>query len=423
VSPASPVPQQDTQTGLATSDQRRLFGVVGMLSLAHEVPSALAGIMVPTLFVKTLGLDVKYLGLFAIPVLVAAFKWLWAPVVDRWGSARFGRRVSWIVPSTLVVSLLYAAMAAVSPSLATLPVVIGLLCLVAISFSLYEIASDAYILENLPKGETGRGSAVIWFGKEIGQIIGLAGLLTIADTFGWTPAFLTAAGAFALLNAVLLVRRERALDVPEPVAKPSFIRTLRVPFNRRLLLLVLGFAFAVQMPVAVIGPFLSSRGLTLSQVGATIGIAASAGAAISLSLAGIAIRRIGIKAMAGAMIVVGLSAAPAFLWLAATPEPALPLVLAAIFWGALCTAPIRMTFYAARLGWTPRRQAATDFTVQQSVWFLGHGLALAIGGVLASAVGWFWFFVITSVLSVAALASFVLLHDRFDAEARLAEAL
>ncbi|MEO1405248.1 MAG: hypothetical protein AAFV54_01995, partial [Pseudomonadota bacterium] len=109
-------------------------------------------------------------------------------------------------------------------------------------------------------------------------------------------------------------------------------------------------------------------------------------------------------------------ALPPFLWLAYTDEPSLAAVLGVIFWGSLMTAPVRMTFYAARLGWTGPDQAGTDFTLQQSTWFLGYGATLAVSGLVASFIGWVGVFCLMGVLVAAVLILFINLLDSFNAE-------
>ncbi|MEM6554319.1 MAG: MFS transporter [Pseudomonadota bacterium] len=395
---------------------RKKFGVIAAFSVAHEVPAALGTIMVPTIFVKEFGMPVEYLGLFALPLLVSAFKWAWAPYVDRIGSDRFGRRLSWIIPSASVVAVLYVAMALIAPSMDTLFAIVALFALIKIFFSTYEIAADAYVVENLHDDEKGSGSGAVWFGKEVGQIMGLAGLLFVADVYGWRAAFLSAAGLFAVLNLIALSRKEQPVRPRQTDHRATVWGYVKQRVNRRILLLTFAFSFAVQIPSAIIGPFLSSKGLTLSEVGATIGIAASLGAGLSLAIAAFAIRRTGIKKMAIATAVLGLLALPPFLWLAQSEAPTLVMVLGIIFWGALMTAPIRMTFYAARLQWTGPAQAGTDFTLQQCAWFLGFAATLAISGIVAGQIGWTGVFIMNGVLVTLVIAAFVFLHDRFSLE-------
>lgn len=395
-------------------------GVIAAFSVAHEVPGVLLTMLMPIVFVRQLGLPVEYLGLFGIPLVVTGFKWLWAPWIDRLGSERLGRRMSWILPSTALVSVLYVVIGSISPSLDTFALILGLFVVVKIVFSTYEIAADAYVVENLADHEQGSGAGAVWFGKEMGQVIGLAGLMILADLFGWALAFYAAAALFAAVNLIGLTRRETPVR-PRPESHTAKVWTyLREPVNRHIVLLTFFFAFAVQIPAAVIGVFLNSKGFSLSEIGVAIGIAASVGAGISIAVGSFTIRRLGVKRTAWITLVLGVFALPPFLWLAAQETTTVPILIGIIFWGALMTAPIRMTFYAARLKWTGPNQAGTDFTVQQSAWFLGYGGSLMVGGLVAGSVGWVGVFVLNGVLVTAVILAFIGLFDRFE---RLTEEL
>ncbi|MEM9988469.1 MAG: MFS transporter, partial [Pseudomonadota bacterium] len=418
--PAAPV-KSEQQAG-----PLRLF-IIGTLNIAHELPAALLTILAPTFFVKTLDMPVEYVGVFSIPLFVTALKWLWAPLVDAYGHDAFGRRRSWIVPTSLVVSLLYVIIASIDPSLETLPFIIALFVLVKIAFSTYEIAIDAYVVEALGSNQRGYGAAAVWFGKEVGQIAGLAGTLYLADRFGWSVAFLAAAIGFSFCNAVVMLRREVPQSEAAAMARKEGRRAkissyVKKQVNRRVLLLTLCFAFAVQMVPAIIGPFLASRGLSLAEVGIAVGLAASVGAGISLATASVVVARLGAKRTTMFLIPICLVALPVFLWLASTEAPSILVVAFAIFIGAICTAPVRMVFYAARLGWTSKTQVGTDFTIQQSVWFLGYGLALIFSGILASKIGWVGFFLVNASLTLSVMLAFIFLHDTIEKEIQKARA-
>ncbi|MEM9284618.1 MAG: MFS transporter [Pseudomonadota bacterium] len=396
----------------------RLF-MICVLSMAHELPGALLTIVTPTVFTKSLGLPVSHLGVFSIPVAVTALKWLWAPLVDAYGSDRFGRRRSWIVPASLTVSLLYLVIASIEPSLDTLPWIITLFVLVKVAFSTHEIAADAYVIEAVGPKQRGIGSSAVWFGKEVGQVMGLAGTLIMVDRFGWAVGFAAVALLFSVFNAVVFLKGEVPPSEESRRARlegrrASILNYVRHPINRRVLLLTFVFSFVVQMIPAVIGPFLGSKGLSLSEVGLTIGVAASFGAGLSLAIASVVVHRIGPKRTSLFLIPIGLCALPLFIWIAASDEPSVRLVAAAIFVGSLCTAPIRMAFYAARMGWTSKAQVGTDFTTQQSLWFLGFAASIAVSGWLAATIGWVLFFAVNAVLTVMVVGTFVRLFDEID---------
>ncbi len=392
------------------------LGAIFCLQIAHDLPNALTATMAPTLFVKRFGMPLEYLGLFFLPFVVTALKWTWAPIVDNRGSEKFGRRKSWLAPLTVLVSLSYLAIALIRPGLDTLFIIIALLMVKQVFYSTQEIAADAYVVENLTAEERGLGSSIVWLGKEIGQVIGFAGLLFVADRFGWTAAFTAAAVLFALFNLPALLRKETHVQETESQLPARVMAFFERRVNWRIMSVVFAIAFTVQMPVAVIGPFLSSKGLTLSEIGVALGISASLGAIISLSIASVVISRIGAKRMAILMLFIAPLAAPAFIWLAAQETVSAGMVIAIILWATICNAPVRMAFYAARIGWTSSTQVATDMTAQQSTWFLGYAAAGAVAGVLAAQVGWVLFFILNTVATALAIIYFIRSHDGIEEE-------
>ncbi|MEM1088608.1 MAG: MFS transporter, partial [Pseudomonadota bacterium] len=405
-----------THEHAAKGSNAHKYTVIAGLSVAHEVPAALGTLMVITYFRDRFNMPLEMVGIFGLPLIISGLKWIWAPMVDRIGSNRFGRRLSWIVPSAVMVALLYIVMGLIQPSLERIYLIVGLFMVIKIFFSLYEIAADAYVIENLRDEEKGAGSGAYWFGKEVGQVIGLAVLLYIADVYGWMACFFSAAGLFMLTNLIALTRKEQPVR-PRPENHEAKLWTyVKEPVNRRVLLLVFVFAFAVQIPSAIIGPFLNDKGFSLAEIGVTVGVAAGIGAALSLAIASFTIRRVGVKRMAIIVAIFGLLALPPFLWLTQTDSPTLLVVLGIIFWGSLMTAPIRMTFYAARLQWTGRDQAGTDLTLQQCAWFFGYAATLAFSGFVAGMFGWMAVFIMNGVLVTVVMIAFILLHDRLCAE-------
>ncbi|MEM6537066.1 MAG: MFS transporter [Pseudomonadota bacterium] len=394
----------------------RKMGAIFSLQVAHDLPNALTSTMVSTLFVRRFGLSLEYQGIFYLPLVVTAIKWLWAPVVDNRWSPKYGRRRSWLGPLTLLVALTYCCLALVEPSMDTLFVIVGILMIKQVFYSTQEIAADAYVVENLEPQERGIGSSVVWLGKEFGQVIGFAGLLYVTDRYGWTAAFLTAAGLFILFNLPAILRKEPAAVAAASTKRAKVRDYFQRAVNLRILAIVFAVAFTVQMPVAAIGPFLSSKGLTLSEIGIVLGISASVGAILSLSIASVVISRYGAKKVAIGLLFISPLAAPPFLWLAAQETATATVVVLIILWSTLCMAPVRMALYAARIGWTSEGQAGTDMTMQQSTWFIGYAVAGAVGGVIAGQLGWVAFFAINTIATAAALILFIRLHDGIEDE-------
>lgn len=413
------IPKRWTQGLPKDAAAWRKVAVLTTLMMAHDLPNTLTATLIPTVFVRSLDMPLEYLGLFSIPVIVIALKWLWAPLLDRHGSTRIGWRKSWLIPSSVGVALCFVAIGAVQPSLDVLYVIIALLILKQVFYATYEIAGDAYIVENLTPEERGSASSMIWLGREFGQFIGFAGLLFIADRVGWSAAFYSAAALYLLFNLPIFIRAEPKRE-RTPIDYASIVAHFRVFFARhhnwRILSVVFFISFAVQMPVTIIGPFLSDRGLSLSEIGIVIGVSAGLGAIVSLGLSTPLMGRFGPKRMAVAMLFIAPLAFPGFVWMSIADASTLaPLTVGIIvFWSALCTAPVRMIVYAARIGWTSSDYVGTDFTVQQSTWFLGFAASGAAAGLLASQLGWAGFFTLNLLLQLAAIVYFITSHDGID---------
>jgi PAT family beta-lactamase induction signal transducer AmpG len=88
------------------------LGLLTSLYLSQGLPFGFFTLALPVLMRKSgVGPDIGLANLLAVPW---ALKFLWAPLVDRWGSPSFGRRRSWIVPLQLFSVATALALAFVS---------------------------------------------------------------------------------------------------------------------------------------------------------------------------------------------------------------------------------------------------------------------------------------------------------------------
>ncbi len=89
------------------------------------------------------GVDIKTIGFFALAGLPYTFKFVWAPLLDRFEPPRLGRRRGWLIASQLLLAAACLAMAELDPrtSIAALGA-----CAVAIAFlsASQDIVFDAY---------------------------------------------------------------------------------------------------------------------------------------------------------------------------------------------------------------------------------------------------------------------------------------
>jgi PAT family beta-lactamase induction signal transducer AmpG len=168
------------------------------------------------------GVGLVVIGFFAWVTLLPTFKFLWAPLLDRYdvpGFARFwGRRRGWIMLSQLGIFTSLVAMA-VSSADRSLPLTALVAVLLAFWTTTLEVAADAWRIELAPtQDEQGPIVAANLWGYRTAMVAAGSLSLIVADHAGWTAAYLVIAVAaflpFPLLAAMRAERDEPASRWP-----------------------------------------------------------------------------------------------------------------------------------------------------------------------------------------------------------------
>lgn len=143
------------------------------------------------------------IGLMTLVGLPYAYKFLWAPVLDKYYPTFLActqRRKSWIIFCQLILALLIFSFSFISPQKHLF--LIGLLALFIAFFSAtQDIVIDAYRSEYLLPEERGMGSAAFIFSYRLATLISGGIGLILADLLGWNSYFIFMS-AFMLLGAI-----------------------------------------------------------------------------------------------------------------------------------------------------------------------------------------------------------------------------
>ena len=119
---------------------------------ASGLPLYLLLNLVPA-WLKTEGLSLKTIGAFALIQFPFTWKFLWAPLLDRYGILPWlGRRRSWMLVTQLGLVAGIAWLGQLSPA-ENLPLVVGLTAVIAVLSATQDTALDAVRLESLPDHE------------------------------------------------------------------------------------------------------------------------------------------------------------------------------------------------------------------------------------------------------------------------------
>jgi PAT family beta-lactamase induction signal transducer AmpG len=239
--------------------------VVAVLGFASGLPLALTGQALQA-WLSVEGVDIATIGFLSLVGLPYTFKFLWAPLMDRfelWPG--LGRRRGWLVLTQLALALALWALSATSPTGALQAFALLAVAVAFISAS-QDVVIDAYRTDLLPPAERGLGASLNVLGYRLAMIVsgGVALIWTDATQgSGWTwPQVyrlmaMLMAGA-AVLSALVLPR----LAPPAgPAAPRSSARNDLLGFAAVVLAVVAGYLATLHaftpLAKALLGPWLA----------------------------------------------------------------------------------------------------------------------------------------------------------------------
>lgn len=273
--------------------------VVAFLGFSSGLPLALTGSTLQAWMTAT-GIDLTTIGAMSLVGLPYLYKFLWAPLLDRYALFGGQRRRSWLLSMQILLACCCYGLAVSDPAVQIGPV-IALVVLIAWLSATQDIAVDAWRAEVLPAADRGVGAGVSVAGYRLAMIVSGAGVLVMADIVGFDTAFRCLAGlmiGIALCTWWGAVEPGRVTRAPASlwVDLRDALRALReLPAIWGLLgfvtLYKLGDAFAGSLTMSF---FLRGQGFSLTEIGATykaIGIGASLVGGIA---GGLWMRRLGL---------------------------------------------------------------------------------------------------------------------------------
>ena len=247
------------------------------------------------------GLDVATIGFLSLVGLPYTFKFLWAPLMDRFEPPWLGRRRGWLVLTQLALAGLLLLLADTSPTGALRSFAL-LAVAVAFASASQDIVVDAYRTDLLQPRERGIGSSLNVLGYRLAMIVsgGIALIWTDPANlahggFGWSwpqvyrlMAALMAAAA--VCSALLLPRLARS-TAPRSVARHDLVGFVAV-LAAVALGVLLTDRIATPAARALLAPLFAGSTLApaLQSKWAEL-LALLAGIAFTLPLAGWAARR------------------------------------------------------------------------------------------------------------------------------------
>ena len=144
-------------------------------------------------WLATNGVRRAAIGTFALVGTPYAFKFLWAPLMDRLPPPLpLGRRRGWGITIQILLIGAILCLGSCNPK-HNLPLMAALAVLVAFLSASQDIVIDAWRVESLNADQQAPGAAMIQSGYRIAMLVSGAGGLFIAAYAGWFAAYATMA--------------------------------------------------------------------------------------------------------------------------------------------------------------------------------------------------------------------------------------
>lgn len=387
------------------------LSVVVVLYLAHALPLYFYNVALPTIL-RHQGVDLRWIGMLSLLYIPWAFKFFWAPLLDRFYLKALGKRKTWLLFTQIALVLGVVALA-----LTQFDYGLGVFVIVGLWISTFaatqDIAIDGYTVETFSESEYRLGSMAQSIGVALGSMVGGAGTLWLYQHYGWQTALMSLAAMTALTMLAIFQIKEKSSTEKIARQAPSLIRAFKRPEMLWALALIVCYRVVEAPAMAMLNPMLIDQkwslaqiGVLMSVIGAGVGLLAAVSAAFLLKK--IAATQLLIWAgWARTLIYALLGAAVLLSWF-----DQWRLLLGVFVVVILAIRYVAMTsLYAHFMHTSSKEQAGTDFTILVCFELLVYFIGGAMSGFLAKALGYGNFYLILAAASVlSVLLSQVLIH-------------
>ncbi|OQS11228.1 AmpG family muropeptide MFS transporter [Chromobacterium violaceum] len=364
-------------------------------------------------WLRSEGVDLKSIGLFALIGLPYTWKFLWSPLLDRFALPLLGRRRGWMLATQLALLAGLALLGLFDPR-EDIWSIAGLALAVAFFSASQDIVLDAFRREILSDAQLGLGNTVHINAYRLAGLVPGSLSLILADHLDWASVFVVTA-LFMLPGALM------TLMVKEPAQASGSPKTLREavvePFHEFLTrqgwqgaLWILGFIFLYKlgdsMATSLATPFYLDMGYAKSQIGLVAKHAALWPAVAGGLLGGLWMIKLGINRALWAFGVVQVVSILGFAWLSSYGRfdsigaAELSMLAVVIGFEALGVGLGTAAFVAFIARSTHPAYTATQFALFTSLAAVPRTLANAATGYIVDSVGWTSFFFLCTALAL-----------------------
>lgn len=388
----------------------RRMAVVLALGFVSGLPFLLVSSTL-SLWLKDAGISLAAIGLFSVIKAPYSFKWLLSPLIDQYRLplfARLGRRRGWAVFLQILLIAALILMSVTNPQMS--PGLFAAWVFLAALFSAsQDIVLDAYRIERFKPKEQAAGVAVFVLGYRLGAIFSGAGALFLAAVLSWSHVYqIMAAGVVVGLVTILLAKEPEGNTASHPrTMRATIVNAVVKPFadfmKRSHWALILLFIFLYRMSDAYVAPmaypFFDDIGFTKVQIASIIKIYGLIATIVGTFVGGIVVSRLGlVKSLVICGFLQGLSNLVYVGQVYAGNNA--PVLMINIFIENISGGMGTAAFVAYLSSLCNKKYTATQYALLSSFMGAARDLFAATSGMVAAAVSWEGFFILTTLMAV-----------------------
>ena len=357
-------------------------------------------------WLRTADVDLSTIGLFTVVTLPYTWKFLWAPLLDRYSLPFLGRRRGWTLLSQVLLLVCITRFGGVDPGV-NLTAAVWLVFLTSLFSATQDIVLDAYRREMLADDELGTGNSIFINAYRVSSLVPGSLAFVLADLLPWSTVFWVV-GLFMGVGMVTTLLVPETAD--ERIAPRSLRAAVVEPFTEffsrggaKSALLILSFMLFYKlgdnMAVALQTPFFLDMGFSLIEIGTIAKFTILGSTIAGTLLGGLLMLKLSINRALWIFGFVQIVSIFGYAALARIGDNLYALAAATgLEYLGVGLGTVALTAFMAKQ--TSRRFTATQFALLTSLTAVPRTLANATTGFIIEAVGYFSFFLLCAAVAV-----------------------
>jgi MFS transporter, PAT family, beta-lactamase induction signal transducer AmpG len=390
---------------------KRMLACV-VLGFSSGLPLYLLFQLLPA-WLRSEGIDLKTIAVFALIQLPYTWKFIWAPLMDRYNLiAPLGRRRSWMLITQVAIFITICAYGFFNPQLNITSIAV-VSTLVALFSASQDIVIDAFRREILSDEELGLGNSIHVNAYRVSGLVPGSLALILSDHLPWSSVFWIVALFMipGMLMTIFTTEPHRA-EVPKTlyasIIEPftEFINRAGLKHAMLVLLFILLYKLGDSMATALATPFYIDMGFSNTEIGTIVKGSGLIMQILGGFVGGIWMLKVGINRGLWVFGMVQLVTILGFAWLAHTgPFETVGVIergmLAVVIGGEALGVGLGTVAYVAYMAReTNPAYTATQLALFTSLSAVPRSLFNALTGSMVEVLGWEMFFYVCTLLAI-----------------------